>query len=55
MPNASDVMGQQCLAPYVAMEPDHSRPILFLDSYRCHDGIGKISELGVEVLHIPDG
>ena len=46
------------LKPYVATAPDGIVPILFLDSYRCHmmaSIVGKIEDLGVEVVHIPGG
>jgi hypothetical protein len=46
------------LAPYVQKAPEGMRPIIFLDSYRCHmmaSVVQKVQELGVEVQHIPGG
>jgi DDE superfamily endonuclease len=49
---------QQVLKPYVETAPFGVRPILFLDSYRCHmmtDVVSSIQDLGVQVEHIPGG
>jgi hypothetical protein len=46
------------LAPYIKTAPDGVRPILFLDSYRCHmmaSVVQRAQDLGVEVIHIPGG
>jgi hypothetical protein len=46
------------LEPYVKTAPDGVRPLLFLDSYRCHmmaSVVQRVQELGVEVQHIPGG
>jgi hypothetical protein len=46
------------LEPYVKTAPDGVRPILFLDSYRCHMMalvVQRVQDLGVEVQHIPGG
>jgi hypothetical protein len=46
------------LEPYVKTAPDGVRPILFLDSYRCHmmaSVVQRVQDLGVEVQHIPGG
>jgi hypothetical protein len=46
------------LEPYVKTAPDGERPILFLDSYRCHmmaSVVQRVQDLGVEVQHIPGG
>jgi DDE superfamily endonuclease len=46
------------LKPYIADKPPDANPILFLDSYRCHmmeSVVSAITELGVEVGHIPGG
>jgi hypothetical protein len=49
---------ESVLEPYVKTAPDGVRPILFLDSYRCHmmaSVVQRVQELGVEVQHIPGG
>ena len=46
------------LPPYVETAPPGIQPILFLDSYRCHmmaSVVGAISDLGIQVEHIPGG
>jgi hypothetical protein len=46
------------LDPYVKTTPEGVRPILFLDSYRCHmmaSVVHCVQDLGVEVHHIPGG
>jgi hypothetical protein len=46
------------LEPYVKTAPEGVRPILFLDSYRCHmmaSVVHRVQDLGVEVHHIPGG
>jgi hypothetical protein len=46
------------LKPYVETAPDGVRPILFLDSYRCHlmaSVVNVIEAMGVQVEHIPGG
>jgi hypothetical protein len=46
------------LEPYMKTVPDGVRPILFLDSYRCHmmaSVVQRVQDLGVEVQHIPGG
>ncbi len=49
---------EHCLAPYIAMSPDRSIPILFLDSYSVHK-MGSvncaISNHGVKVIILPAG
>ena len=46
------------LSPYIQQAPSDVRPVLLLDSYRCHmmkSVVSKIQNLGVEVEHIPAG
>jgi hypothetical protein len=46
------------LEPYIKTAPDGVRPILFLDSYRCHmmaSVVQRVQDIGVEVIHIPGG
>lgn len=46
------------LRPWAARAPPHIRPVLILDSYRCHvmDSVKRaIEELGVQVKFIPGG
>lgn len=48
----------QVLKPYVETAPDGVRPILFLDSYRCHlmaSVVNVMEAMGVQVEHIPGG
>ena len=48
----------EVIKPYVATAPDDVIPVLLLDSYRCHimaSVVNKITDLGVEVIHIPGG
>jgi hypothetical protein len=48
----------EVLEPYVKTAPNGVRPVLFLDSYRCHmmaSIVQRVQELGVEVQHIPGG
>ncbi len=49
---------EQVLKPYSPTAPSNIRPILYLDSYRCHmltDVVTEIQKLGVVVQHIPGG
>ena len=49
---------QEVLHPYVSLAPNDVRPILLLDSFRCHmmtSVVNSIAQLGVEVRHIPGG
>ena len=52
-------MGEQGVAPYVAMAPDHVVPVLILHMYQCHtmaSVVQMIQELVVGVKHnIPGG
>ena len=46
------------LKPYVSAAPKNIVPLLILDSYKCHmieSIVTKITDLGVEVEHIPGG
>jgi hypothetical protein len=50
----------QILGPYLAVNPlpPGIQPVILLDAYRCHmmaSVVGKISELGIKVIHIPGG
>jgi hypothetical protein len=50
----------QILGPYlvVNLPPPGIQPVILLDAYRCHmmaSVVSKISELGIEVIHIPGG
>ena len=50
----------QILGPYLAVNPPPPgiQPVILLDAYRCHmmaSVVAKISELEIEVIHIPGG
>jgi hypothetical protein len=50
----------QILGPYLVVNPPPPgiQPVIVLDAYRCHMMalvVAKISELGIEVIHIPGG
>jgi hypothetical protein len=50
----------QILDPYLTVNPPPPgiQPVILLDAYWCHmmaSVVGKISELGIEVIHIPGG
>ena len=43
---------------YITTAPDNVVPVLLLDSYQCHimaSIVNKITDLGLEVIHIPGG
>jgi hypothetical protein len=49
---------REVLSPYVAQSPNDVKPVLLLDSYRCHmmaSVVNAIEDLGVAVEHIPAG
>jgi hypothetical protein len=49
---------EQILAPYVTTAPPGIKPVLFLDSFRCHmmrPVVQACQDLGVQVEHIPGG
>ena len=49
---------EKCVKPWAESAPEGIIPLLFLDSYKCHQQasvVDSIAELGVEVQFIPGG
>ena len=49
---------EKCVMPWAESAPEGIIPLLFLDSYKCHQQasvVNSIAELGVEVQFIPGG